>query len=151
MAAHVTKLFLQNALQSAQQPPASKQSAKGRNPKSAQPSAPQKAKLAAKKVRAPATRTKQPPKGKKSEHFLDVAKKELESADRTRENLNKLQVRASKKSQRLMAKVRIWTIWVVVWCMYVRGWDVLTHSNRIIGRVGIAAGARTAEEGASLT
>ncbi|TYZ57421.1 hypothetical protein PybrP1_006137 [[Pythium] brassicae (nom. inval.)] len=107
MAARVTKLFLQNALQHAQ-PPAGKGAKSGANRAQA---APHKQNRASKKVRAtPATASKGVITAKKkkakqqSEHFLDVAKKELESADRTRENLRKLQVRSTKKSQRLMAK-----------------------------------------------
>lgn len=108
MAARVTKQFLQNALDASASASASAKTKGAKQP--SQQKKQQKAKKSAtsKKVRAAtSSSSSNSKKPKKSERFLEAAKKELESADRTRENVQKLQVRTTDKSQRLMAKVRL--------------------------------------------
>ncbi|GAB9468028.1 hypothetical protein Gpo141_00005356 [Globisporangium polare] len=117
MAARVTKQFLANVLQNAKKPAALAGGAKGskagllgslaksQQQKKKQPAAPQQSKKVRGGKKQSGKETAVPAKKKKAnERFLDVAKKEQMHADRTEENLRKLRVRPTDKSQRLMAK-----------------------------------------------
>lgn len=114
MAARVTKQFLANVLQNAKKPVAltgakgsktgllgsiAKNQLKKKQPATQQQS--KKVRGGKKSGKASAAPTKK----KANERFLDTAKKEQQHADRTEENLRKLRVRPTDKSQRLMAKV----------------------------------------------
>ncbi|KAE8887201.1 hypothetical protein PF005_g14466 [Phytophthora fragariae] len=97
MAARVTKLFLQNCASQKEDTSKSgkKSTAKGKasiaqaaTSKNSKRKLRQKNKKVSAKVRV-----------------LEVARRELEQADRTAENLRKLKTKAPTKSQRLMAKV----------------------------------------------
>lgn len=121
MAARVTKQFLQHALQ--QHDASKKPVTIGTSAKTALLAKTQSLKqqhkpavaATSKKVRGGAKSSKQQTSSSSSkkkkkknapERFLVTAKKEQAHADRTRENVQKLQVRPTDKSQRLMAKVR---------------------------------------------
>ncbi|RLN32102.1 hypothetical protein BBJ28_00008605 [Nothophytophthora sp. Chile5] len=111
MAARVTKLFLQNCAQYA---PANA-GASGANKRSASkrpvakrplsgPSAAAASKKGGSAKRKQQQRSKKVTAGKSKERFLEAARRELDQADRTRENVRKLKTKTSVKSQRVMAK-----------------------------------------------
>jgi hypothetical protein len=107
MAARVTKLFLQNCASTNEAPS-----------KATKRSAAKSKAAGASSVLSKSARRKLRQKGKKvsgksNVRVLEEARRELEQADRTAENLRKLKRKTSTKSQRLMAKVR---------CRYRRRW-----------------------------
>lgn len=114
MAARVTKQFLANVLQNAKKP-AALTGAKGsktgllgslaKSQQKKQPAAPQQSKKVRGGKKQSGKTIAVSAKKKANERFLDTAKKEQEHSDRTEENLRKLRVRPTDKSQRLMAKV----------------------------------------------
>ncbi|ETI53942.1 hypothetical protein F441_03164 [Phytophthora nicotianae CJ01A1] len=96
MAARVTKLFLQNCA-SAKVDTSKSTKAKGKAPNSSSTLS----KTAQRKLRQKSKKVS----GKSKVKVLEEARRDLEQADRTAENLRKLKNKTSTKSQRLMAKV----------------------------------------------
>ncbi|KAH7470485.1 hypothetical protein PRIC1_001630 [Phytophthora ramorum] len=96
MAARVTKLFLQNC--ASNKVDASKTGKRSASKVKAGENKPSLSKKARRKLRQNSKKVSN------KARVLEVARRELEQADRTTENLRKLKSKTSTKTQRLMAK-----------------------------------------------